>query len=156
MGLHGPLVDPPGTLVEPLAIFFSKLGHQSVQGLLGQVSQRVDAQELEALIGLGADAIEFLTRQGLEHLRDFAFYNDGDAIGLVEFAGQLGQQFIGCHTDGARESSRLKNGFLDQSRHHTPAFSLTPRHIAQVEKNFIDPTVFHDGANVLGNGLETR
>ena len=72
-----------------------------------------------------------------------AFLHDGNAVGLVKFAGHLGQQLVGRHANRAGEAGLFKNRPLDQPRQRPPAVPLATGHVGEVDVHLVNAPVFY-------------
>ena len=72
---------------------------------------------------------------------------DGNTVGLVEFTGHLGQQFVVCHANGASQTCVIRDGFLNQTCQGLAAIALTTWDVGEVDVNLIHTSVFHHGRN---------
>ena len=80
--------------------------------------------------------------------------HDGNAVGLVELAGHLGNQFVGCNAHRAGEASGFKNTFLNEPGQNSAAFALAARHLREVDVHLVHTAVFHEGCDVGDDAFE--
>ena len=154
LGLDRAVIAAPGGLVQPGAVAFAKVVHQPGQLACGQVADGVDAKALELFIGLGAHAVDLAAGQRPDQGLQVGLVHDGDAVGLVELAGHLGDQLVGGHADRAGQARGVKNAFLDQPGQHAPAFALAAGHVGEVDVDLVHAAVLHDGCDVGDDAFE--
>src|SRR5690606_40795924 len=80
--------------------------------------------------------------------------DDADAIGLVELAGQFGQQLVRRHADGAGQARGLEDAPLDQGGQFAAAVALDAGYVREVDVDLVDAAVLHHGRDVGGRLLE--
>ena len=113
LSLNGPVVFAMRSVVQPCAVAFAKVLHQPQAVALGQVADGVNVMRGQFGFGLGAYAVDFATRQGPDEVLHISVGDDGNAIGFVELACHLGQQFVGRNAHRAGEARVIKDGFLN-------------------------------------------
>ena len=121
---------------------------QHLRGKRGQLASSRDAKQLQFLVGLGANAVDFSALQGPDFCLQVFVIDNRNAVGLVELAGHFGQQFVGRHTDRAGQTGCGSDGFLNQPRQHPAPFALAARYFGKVNVDLINATVFHQWRNL--------
>ncbi len=91
--LQGTMVDPVGILVQ-LHSSAAQEADQGGPGEAGQVSHGPDSVSAQLLPGRRADARDYRHRERPQPLRHLLGPEGADAVGLDQFAGDLGQQLV--------------------------------------------------------------
>ena len=105
------IVAAPGGAVHPGPGALTEVVDQPLLVFFRQLADGVDTVALQLGVCLGANTVDLAASQRPDHALQVLIVNDGDAVGFVELAGHLGQQFVGRHTHRAGETSSLKNAF---------------------------------------------
>ena len=66
-----------------------------------QPAEGIEAQCLEAFFDAGADAAEFSDGERFKDTGDIGLADTGEAVGLLHFGGEFGNEFIGADADAA-------------------------------------------------------
>ena len=91
----------------------AEAGLEHVQGPLAKLADGADAQPLEDLAALLADAPEPLDRQRIEELLHLVRLHDDQGVGLLQVAGDLGQELVGGHAHRGHQPQLLADRLLD-------------------------------------------
>ena len=153
-GDHRSLVDAVGGIVQPCAIRFAKVCHQSIALLPCQIANAVDAQRFQFGFRFGPDAIDFSACQRPDFFCQVFHEQNGNAIGFVEFARHFRQQLVGRHTHRTGQACRVGDAFLNQPRQHPAAFSLATRHVGEIDVDLIHASVLHHRRDLANDVFE--
>jgi len=129
--------------VQPGPVAATEIRHQPGPVSGRQIADGVDALRRQAGLRLGTDAIHLATGQRPDQGLQIGLMHHRDAVGLVEFAGHLGQQLVGRHAHRAGQAGHIKNPLLDQSRQHPAALALPTGHLGEIDVHLVHATVFH-------------
>ena len=154
LGHHRAVVAAPGHAVHPGAGGLAEVADEPLLILRGQLTDGFNAQPRELLARLGANAVDLAHVERPNLGLQVFLVDDGNAIGLVELAGHLGQQPVGRHADGTGEPRLFKDAFLDEPRQHAPTLALAARHVGKVDVHLVHATVLHHGRNLQNGSLE--
>ena len=91
----------------------AEAGLEHVQRPLAELADGADAQPLEDLAALLADAPEPLDRQRIEELLHLVRLHDDQGVGLLQVAGDLGQELVGGHAHRRHQPQFLADRLLD-------------------------------------------
>mmetsp|Transcript_6770 Transcript_6770/g.28501 ORF Transcript_6770/g.28501 Transcript_6770/m.28501 type:complete len:408 (+) Transcript_6770:2174-3397(+) len=147
--------------MQPLAVALTKLFDQPAGVGRRNVAHGLQAELDELVAGLGADAVDLAHRQRPDARGDVGQRQHRDAVGLVQFAGDLAEQLVGRDADGAGQAGRPRDRVLDLARHgfHAAERVVADRvahtgHVAQVDVDLVDAAVLDDRRDLGDRGLE--
>ena len=100
--------------MQPRAVVASELVHEPREIGVRELADRGDAELVELGTRLGADAVDAPGRQRPDPRDDVGGPDDGEAVGLVELRGDLGEELVGRHRHRAREPGRVAHRRLER------------------------------------------
>ena len=154
VGDNGAVVAPPRGLVQPCAVAFAEGLHEPKGVARGKLAQGVYAAGCKLGIGFWAYAVEFAAGQWPDQCLHIFGLHNADAVGLVKFAGELGQQLIGRYANGASQPRGAKNGLLQQARQRFAVLPLPAWDVGKVDIHLVNATVFHNRRDFGDDGFE--
>ena len=158
---HGAVIHTVGGVVQPGAVSAAKLVDQPGALLLRQRANGADAQARQLGGTLGPDAIDAARRQWPDACVDVCLGDDGQAVGLVQFAGEFGQQFVGRNANAATQTSGTFDVVSNVLRHRAHAAMrvvahsfLRAGHIGQINVYLVNAAVFNHASHFGHGGFE--
>ncbi len=140
--------------MQPGAVALSEIVDQPLGGLRRDVADGHQVQLVQPDFGLGPDALDLAHRQRPDLRSHILFVHHRDAVGLVEFAGHLGDQLVGRDADRAGQAGAREDAALDQPCQHPPAFALAARHVGEIDVDLVDASVLDQRRDLADGGLE--
>ena len=150
MGLHRTLVDAAGELVEDPPLL-AEAADQVVELDGAEVGDGRHLHLGERPLGRRTDAVDPPHRQRIEEGLHLLGAHDGEAVGLVEVGGDLGDQPVGPDADAHRQPPLLAHPPPDLLRHRRRAPRLA-QVVADVEVGFVDRHRLHQGGELVVDG----
>ena len=149
-GFNGALIDTLRHLMQPAAHAPSEVPDEQFFVGCSQFTDRVDAQAVEPLAGLGANAVDFPGRQRPDTARHVGHVQQGNAVRLVEIGADLRQQLVRGDADRAGQAGGLENGLLDAPGQRQTVFGK----VGKIDVDLVDAPVFDQRGDAGHGGLE--
>ena len=92
----------------------------------------------EALLGRGPDAEDEADRLVSQHLTGLLLVQRGEAAGLVEVGGDLGQELVAGQSDRDRDADRLLDLAGEPRQHLGRDHAVDPLGAGEVQEGFVD------------------
>jgi len=133
------IVEPSSHLAEPLADH-AEAPLQYVDRVATELAAGKDPERGQLFLDAPADPAQFLDRHPFQERDDFLRGDDGQAIGLLHLAGELGQQLVRGDADRTGQPEGLTDASLEKK-------GDPPAHGATLEVAFL-----LEGVEVLADG----
>jgi hypothetical protein len=154
VGDDGTLVAAVRGLVQPGAVAAAELLDQEGGVGGGDVADRLQPEAGELQRGLRPDAVDLLCRQRPDARRDVVVREQRQAVGLVEFGAELGEQLVGRDADRAAEAGGVLHRLLQPPADGRACIGLCAGHLGQVDVDLVDAAVFDQWGDRAHRGLE--
>jgi hypothetical protein len=105
IGCDGAVVDAECQAPEVIALVGADAAVEYIFVELAQVCERFDTKAVQLRRGLGADAPDLVDWQRRKDRLEVFARDDGETVGLVHVAGELGEELVRCHADRRGQAS---------------------------------------------------
>ena len=111
----GSIIDPASERMKVLAVL-THSGAEGVDGHRSQITDGSDPESCERPLGAGPDAGEPGDMERVEDLLNLIGLDDEESVGFVHIGGELGEELVWRHADGAGELGFIMNESADLFR----------------------------------------
>ena len=155
-GPHGALVETACERLQHLSHLAQRAPQQLAVGA-GQLSDGADSQVLELAGRSRAHIKQFAHGGGPDHLTGVVGRDDGEAVGLVVVAAELGEDLVPADADRDGDAQLADHALRYLARHEQCLASLQVDRAGEVEPGLVEAEGLHEvGVLVVDLARQTR